>query len=65
MQDLTTYAIAATTPNLRVREITISGGGLGGSVYLNKSFEDLIRSKIGTQLNGLPKTEYLEVIDEV
>ena len=61
-QDLTTYKVAQKDPILRVDEMTQGGGGLGGSVYLNKRFEDLVQGKIGKQLEGLPKSETLEAM---
>jgi hypothetical protein len=57
--------VAETRPVLRVNEMTLGGGGLGGSVYLNKRFEEVIQRKIGKQMEGLPKSEYLEAMNEV
>jgi hypothetical protein len=50
---------------LRVDEVTEGGGGLCGSVYLNRRFEDLIRKKIGKQLDALPKTASIQAMSEV
>jgi hypothetical protein len=64
-QDLTTYKVASNDPVLRVDEVTIGGGGLCGSVYLNKRFEELVKQKIGKELDALSKTAALEAMDEV
>jgi hypothetical protein len=64
-QDLTTYKVAADAPKLRVDEVTVGDGGLCGSVYLNRRFENLVRKKIGAQLDALPKTVSLEAVNEV
>ena len=50
---------------LRLDEITEGDGGLCGSVYLNRRFEDVIRKKIGKQLDALPKTVSLEAMSQV
>ena len=65
LQDLTTYQVFETTPILRVDEVTVGDGALCGSVYLNRRFEEMIQTKIGSQLNKLPKSEALEIIAEV
>ena len=57
--------VSETDPYLRVNEITLGSGGLCGSVYLNKRFEELVRNRIGTQLDKLSKSESLEAMDEV
>lgn len=57
--------VSETHPYLRVNEITLGSGGLCGSVYLNKRFEELVRDRIGTQLDALSKSESLEAMDEV
>jgi hypothetical protein len=57
--------VSETSPYLRVNEITLGSGGLCGSVYLNKRFEELVRNRIGTQLDALSKSESLEAMDEV
>ena len=64
-QDLTTYKVAADAPVLSVDEVTVGDGGLCGSVYLNRRFEDLIRKKIGKELDALPKTVTDEAMSEV
>ncbi|OCK78280.1 actin-like ATPase domain-containing protein [Lepidopterella palustris CBS 459.81] len=63
--DLTTYKVAADAPMLRVNEITEGDGGLCGSVYLNRRFEELVRKKIGKKLDALPKTTSLEAMSEI
>ena len=50
---------------LSVDEVTIGDGALCGSVYMNKRFEDLIRKKIGKELDALPKTVTAEAMSEV
>jgi hypothetical protein len=50
---------------LRLDEITEGDGGLCGSVYLNRRFEDVVRKKIGKQLDALPKTVSLEAMGQV
>jgi hypothetical protein len=50
---------------LRLDEITEGDGGLCGSVYLNRRFEDVVRKKIGKQLDALPKTVSLEAMSQV
>jgi hypothetical protein len=62
---LTTYKVAADAPMLRLDEITEGDGGLCGSVYLNRRFEDVVRKKIGKQLDALPKTVSLEAMSQV
>jgi hypothetical protein len=57
--------VASTEPHLRVNELTLGSGGLCGSVYLNKRFEELIRNRIGKQIDALSKSEALEAMDEV
>ncbi|PVH69876.1 actin-like ATPase domain-containing protein [Cadophora sp. DSE1049] len=63
--DLTTYKVAADAPMLRLDEITEGDGGLCGSVYLNRRFEELVRKKIGNQLDALPKTVSLEAVGQI
>lgn len=65
VQDLTTYKVAADAPKVRLDEVTEGDGGLCGSVYLNRRFEELIKKKIGKQLDALPKTVALEAMSEV
>ncbi|KAK3317152.1 hypothetical protein B0T19DRAFT_451865 [Cercophora scortea] len=62
--DLTTFQILSMSPVLRVSELTEGGGGLCGSVYLNKRFEDLVERKIGKQLGILSEKEYGVVMQE-
>ena len=50
---------------LRLDEIIEGDGGLCGSVYLNKRFEELVKKKIGKQLDALPKTVSLEAMGQV
>ena len=57
--------VASTDPHLRVNELTLGSGGLCGSVYLNKRFEELVRSRVGKQIDALSKSESLEAMDEV
>lgn len=57
--------VSETDPYLKVNEITLGSGGLCGSVYLNKRFEELVRGSIGAQLDLLSKSESLEAMDEV
>ncbi|KAH8587270.1 hypothetical protein B0O99DRAFT_642186 [Bisporella sp. PMI_857] len=63
--DLTTYKVAADAPMLRLDEIIEGDGGLCGSVYLNKRFEELVKKKIGKQLDALPKTVSLEAMSQI
>ncbi|KAH8896375.1 hypothetical protein GQ53DRAFT_792192 [Thozetella sp. PMI_491] len=63
--DLTTYQVAATSPVLSVDEVTEGGGGLCGSAYLNRRFEELIKTKISKQLETLSKKEYGDALDEI
>ena len=57
--------VAGTDPTIRVNELTLGSGGLCGSVYLNKRFEEIVRNRIGKQIDSLSKSESLEAMDEV
>jgi hypothetical protein len=57
--------VSNTDPHLRVNELTMGSGGLCGSVYLNKRFEELVRGRIGKQVDALSKSEALEAMDEM
>ena len=65
LKDLTTYKVAGTNPILRVDEVTVGDGGLCGSVYLNRRFEELVKRKIGHDLSSLSKTESVDAMDKV
>ncbi|KAF2194329.1 hypothetical protein K469DRAFT_548682, partial [Zopfia rhizophila CBS 207.26] len=63
--DLTTYQVHETKPTLRVDEIIIGDGGLCGSVYLNRRFEDIVKLKIGDELGKLSRVKALEALDDI
>ena len=47
--DLISYTIKSLHPTLEVEEAAPGSGGLCGSIYLNKAFEHLLRTKLGRQ----------------
>ncbi|KAF8456975.1 hypothetical protein BGX38DRAFT_1086895, partial [Terfezia claveryi] len=47
--DLVSYKILAREPNLKVKEVAV-GGGLCGSVFLNRRFETFVRKRIGSEV---------------
>jgi len=63
--DLTTYQVYETKPTLRVDEVIVGDGGLCGSVYLNRRFEDIVKTKIGNELGKLSRVRALEALDEI
>ncbi|CAZ84109.1 unnamed protein product [Tuber melanosporum] len=63
--DLITYRVLDTKPVLKVEEATLGTGGLCGSVYLNRRFEDFVAKKIGKYLDALPRVAYLEGMTEI
>ncbi|KAF8421674.1 hypothetical protein EV426DRAFT_565316 [Tirmania nivea] len=47
--DLVSYKILTRQPKLKIKEIAI-GGGLCGSVFLNRRFETFVRKRIGSDI---------------
>ncbi|RPB27245.1 actin-like ATPase domain-containing protein [Terfezia boudieri ATCC MYA-4762] len=47
--DLVSYKILERKPNLKVKEVAV-GGGLCGSVFLNRRFEAFVRKRIGSEV---------------
>ncbi|KAF8436715.1 hypothetical protein BGX38DRAFT_1213699 [Terfezia claveryi] len=45
--DMISYEITSVAPTLKVKEAAVGVGGLYGSVYLNDSFEKLVKERIG------------------
>jgi len=46
IQDLVSYKVLAREPKFEVKEVAV-GGGLCGSVFLNRRFEAFIRRRLG------------------
>jgi hypothetical protein len=63
--DLTTYRVSEMKPVLRVSELTEGGGGLCGSAYLNRRFEELVDKKLGKKLEALSKKEHGDAMNEI
>lgn len=45
--DLITYEVVATQPSLELKEVVPGSGGMAGSFYLNKRFEEAVHKLVG------------------
>lgn len=59
MEDLISYEIAALNP-FSIRECTAGTGAACGSMYLNRGFEVLLRSRLGILANEILTPNTLE-----
>ncbi|KAI5782090.1 hypothetical protein DFH27DRAFT_656534 [Peziza echinospora] len=62
--DLISYKITAIEPSLKMKECTVGTGGICGSTLIDRTFEGMIRRKLGTELFGKMTDEDLQEMRE-